>query len=93
MWCIPPKQNADFVAKMENILEVYKEPYNAEIPVICLDEKPYQLLDDRREAISMKAGNPKRIDNEYERHGTCSIFVFCEPLKGWIHGEALLTHQ
>jgi len=47
MWCIPPLQDADFVAKMEDILEVYKEPYNAEIPVICLDEKPYQLLDER----------------------------------------------
>lgn len=89
MWCIPPLQNADFVAKMEDVLEVYKEPYNAEIPVVCLDEKPYQLLDARREPIPMKAGNPKCIDNEYERHGTCSIFVFCEPLKGWIHGEAL----
>lgn len=89
MWCIPPLQDADFVAKMEDVLEVYKEPYNDETPVICLDEKPYQLLDERREPIPMKKDNPKRIDNEYERNGTCSIFVFCEPLKGWIHGEAL----
>jgi len=89
MWCIPPLQDADFVAKMEDVLEVYREPYNAEIPVICLDEKPYQLLDERREPIPMKKGNPKRVDNEYERNGTCSIFVFCEPLTGWIHGEAL----
>jgi hypothetical protein len=88
MWCIPPEQNADFVAKMEDILDVYALPYDEKCPVICLDEKPYQLLDERREPIPMKKGSPKRIDNEYEREGTCSIFVMCEPLKGWHHANA-----
>jgi hypothetical protein len=88
MWCIPPEQNAEFVAKMEDILDVYALPYNENCPVICLDEKPYQLLDERREPIPMRQGKPMRIDNEYERMGTCSIFVMCEPLKGWHHANA-----
>jgi len=87
MWCIPPKENADFVAKMEDILDVYALPYDENCPVICLDEKPYQLLDERREPLPMKAGSPEKFDNEYERKGTCAIFVMCEPLKGWIHAS------
>jgi hypothetical protein len=88
MWCIPPEQNADFVAKMEDILDVYSLPYDENCPVICLDEKPYQLLDECREPIPMMQGKPKRIDNEYKRMGTCSVFVMCEPLKGWHHANA-----
>jgi len=88
MWCIPPEQNADFVAKMEDVLDTYALPYDENCPVICLDEKPYQLLGERREPIPMKAGSPEKIDNEYERNGTCSIFVMCEPLKGWHHANA-----
>lgn len=88
MWCIPPEQNADFVAKMEDVLDVYAQPYNENCPVICLDEKPYQLLDECREPILIKSGKPKRIDNEYKRMGSCSIFVMCEPLKGWHHANA-----
>jgi len=88
MWCIPPEQDADFVAKMEDVLDVYALPYDEMCPVICLDEKPYQLLDERREPLSMKAGSPQRVDNEYERNGTCSIFVMCEPLLGWHHADA-----
>jgi len=82
MWVIPPKQNADFVARMEDVLDVYARPYNEDEPVICFDEKPYQLLDERREPIPMERGKVARYDNEYERMGTCSIFVTCEPLKG-----------
>ena len=88
MWCIPPEQNADFVAKMEDVLDIYALPYDENCPVICLDEKPYQLLDERREPIPMKQGCPEKIDNEYERNGACSIFVMCEPLKGWHHANA-----
>ena len=88
MWCIPPEQNADFVAKMEDVLDVYAMPYNENCPVICLDEKPYQLLGECREPIPMKAGSPEKIDNEYKRNGTCSIFVMCEPLRGWHHANA-----
>ena len=88
MWCIPPEQNAEFVAKMEDVLDVYALPYDKNIPVICMDEKPYQLLDERREPIPMKPGTPQKIDNEYERNGTCSIFVYAEPLTGWGFGHA-----
>lgn len=88
MWCIPKEQNAEFVAKMEDILDTYALPYDENCPVICIDEKPYQLLDERRNSIPMKPGSPKKIDNEYERNGTSSIFVMCEPLKGWHHANA-----
>jgi hypothetical protein len=85
MWCIPPKQDADFVSKMEDILDVYTLPYDENCPVICLDEKPYQLLDERREPLPMRAGSPQKVDNEYERVNMCSVFVMCEPLSGWHH--------
>ena len=73
---------------MEDVLEVYLRPYNKLMPVICMDEKPQQLLNDVRPRISMSAGRKTRIDNEYLRKGTCSIFLFCEPLGAWRHAEA-----
>lgn len=88
MWCIPPEQDADFVAKMEDILDVYALPLDEDCPVICLDEKPYQLLGECREPIAMKAGSPEKNDSEYIKNGTCSIFVMCQPLKGWQHAHA-----
>ena len=51
MWCIPPKQNAEFVARMEDILSVYSRAYDKKYPVVCMDEKPYQLLDDEYSSI------------------------------------------
>jgi hypothetical protein len=89
-WCIPKEQNAEFVAKMEDILDVYELAYDEDCPVICLDEKPYQLLGEVREPLPMKPGQPMREDNEYQRCGTSSIFVMCEPLKGWHHAHARL---
>lgn len=68
---------------MEDVLDVYHLPYDKKTPVICMDEKPYQLLDECRQPIPMTPGNPKLIDSEYKRNGTCSIFVFTEPLAGW----------
>lgn len=82
-FCIPPEQSAAFVANMEDVLDVYHRPYDELCPVICMDEKPYQLLDECRQPIPMKPGDVKRYDSEYVRNGTCSIFVFAEPLKGW----------
>ena len=82
-FCIPPEKNAAFVANMEDVLDVYHRPYDEACPVICMDEKPYQILDECRQPIPMKPGKAKRHDSEYVRNGTCSIFVFCEPLKGW----------
>ena len=88
MWCIPPERNAAFVACMEDVLDIYQRPYDKDCPVICMDEKPHQLLGEVRIPISMKAGKPKREDNEYKRNGVCSIFIFTEPLAGWRHVHA-----
>jgi len=82
-WCIPPEHNAAFVANMEDVLDVYQREYDENCPVICMDEKPYQLLDEKRKPIPMKPGDIKRYDSEYIRNGTCSIFIFSEPMKGW----------
>ena len=86
-WCIPPEQNAEFVAKMEDILSVYCRPYDEAYPVVCMDEKPLQLLADARPRIRGKEA--ELIDSEYVRNGTCSIFLFTEPLGGWRSAEAL----
>ena len=69
---------------MEDILDVYEMPYNPELPVVCMDEKPYQLLDDSKNPLPMQPGDDEKIDYEYVRKGT-SIFVFTEPLVGYRH--------
>ena len=74
---------------MEDILAVYARPYNPEKPVVCMDEKPYQLLNHVREPLPIRPGSTEKVDNEYERNGTCSIFIFTEPLGGWREAEAL----
>jgi hypothetical protein len=74
---------------MEDVLEVYARPYDPSRPVVCMDEKPYQLLDEVREPIPMKSGSIKKVDSEYVRNGTCSIFIFTEPLAGWRYADAL----
>jgi hypothetical protein len=81
-FCIPPEQNAAFVANMEDVLDVYHREYDEDCPVVCMDEKPFQLTDERHKPISMEPGDVKRYDYEYIRNGTCSIFMFAEPLKG-----------
>lgn len=83
MWCIPPEQNAEFVCAMENVLEVYKRPYDAERPVVCMDEKPKQLVKETRTPITCRRGRPQCYDFEYERNGAANVFLFVEPLKGW----------
>ena len=60
-------------------------PYNPSVPVVCMDEKPYQLLGEARESWAMRPGDNKKIDSEYIRNGTCSIFAFIEPLGGKHH--------
>jgi len=75
---------------MEDVISVYERPYNEDYPVVCMDEKPFQLLDERREPVPMgKTNRTLKQDYEYERMGTCSIFMFCEPLAGWRHTSAL----
>lgn len=82
-WCIPPKENAEFVAAMEDILDIYEMPYDPSLPVVCMDEKPYQRLGETREPLPMRPGDDQKTDSEYIREGTCSIFIFTEPLRGW----------
>jgi hypothetical protein len=73
---------------MEDILDLYCLPYDEDYPVVCMDEKPYQLLDEILLPIPMKSGRPTLIDYEYKRMGTCSIFVFIEPLTGKMYAKA-----
>ena len=80
MWCIPPKEDARFVACMEDVLEVYARPYDAQRPVVCLDEGAKQLLSEVRDPLPMRVGQVQRIDNEYQRGGTCALFLLFEPL-------------
>ncbi|MDR2744024.1 MAG: transposase [Desulfovibrio sp.] len=73
---------------MEDILEVYRLPYDPNIPMICMDEQPYQFLGEKREPIPMKHGKTAKEDYKYTREGICSIFMFTEPLGGWRHVHA-----
>jgi len=83
MWCIPPKANAEFVCKMEDILEVYKRPYDPLRPVVCMDETSKQLIGETRQPLDPEPGQPLRVDYEYERKGVADLFMFFEPLRGW----------
>jgi hypothetical protein len=82
-WVIPPEADGEFVAHMEEVLEVYEKPYNPTFPVLCMDEQPVQLLKETRVPIAATKSHPRRVDYEYERAGTASIFMFCEPLSSW----------
>lgn len=82
-WVIPPTSDAEFVADMEAVLDTYAKPYNQDCPVICMDEQPVQLLRETRTPIPATAKHGRRVDYEYERAGTASIFMFTEPLAGW----------
>lgn len=70
---------------MEDVLDVYELPYNPDVPVVCMDEKPYQLLGEARDSWAMRPGDNKKVDSEYVRNGTCSIFAFVEALAGKHH--------
>ncbi len=80
---IPPEHNAEFVAHMEDVLEIYHLSYDPSRPVICMDEQPVQLVNSTRRTLPAKPGQPESVDYEYERNGTANIFLFTEPLAGW----------
>jgi len=82
-WVIPPDANGEFVACMENVLETYAQPYDKRFPVLCMDEQPVQLLKETRVPVAATKQHARRVDYEYERAGTASIFMFTEPLSGW----------
>lgn len=75
-------RNGQFVADMEKVLEVYKLPYDPKYPVVCMDESPKQLIKETRASIPMEPGREKKVDYEYERCGTCNLFMANEPLAG-----------
>ena len=79
---IPPDCNANFVAQMEQVLDVYKRPYDSRFPVICMDESPRQLIDEVKRPVPARPGQPARHDYEYRRCGTCNLFMANEPLAG-----------
>lgn len=84
---IPPRESAAFVWRMEEVLDLYEEPYDEKRPVVCFDERPCQLLADVREPLAPRPGGPgggaQLLDHEYERGGTANAHVAFEPLTGW----------
>ena len=79
---IPPQRNADFAAAMERVLDIYRRPYDANFPVVCMDETPRQLIGETRTPVPPAPGRPAREDYEYRRLGTCNVFMATEPLAG-----------
>jgi len=82
-YCIPPEQNADFVAAMEDVLDVYCLGHDPRWPQVCMDEQSRQLIKETRTPLAAAPGKPQREDYEYERNGTANLFMFVEPLTGW----------
>jgi hypothetical protein len=81
-WCLPPKSSAEFVCQMEEVLDVYTRPYDARYPQVCMDEMSKQLISETRVPLPMQPGHPACYDAEYERQGTCNLFIANEPLTG-----------
>jgi transposase len=84
MWCIP-KLDAEYVARMEDVLDLYTEPPDERHPVVCFDETPTQLIGEARTPIAQGRGRPERIDYEYRRNGTANLFVFVDAHRPWRH--------
>jgi transposase len=82
MWCIP-KVDAEYVARMEDVLELYAEQPDPRRPVVCFDESPTQLIGEVRQPIPAKPGQLERYDCEYRRNGTANLFVFLDVHKPW----------
>lgn len=81
MWCVP-ELNDEYIEKMEDVLEVYEQPYDAQQPVVCMDEKPITLHAEVRPASPAEPGREARRDSEYERCGTANVFCAVEPKAG-----------
>ena len=80
---IPPEADAEFVACMEDVLDVYERPYDPKVPVVNLDEQPVQLVKETRQPLDVEPGHARRYDHEYERAGTACVFLATEALAGW----------
>ena len=77
MWCIQTI-DAEYRERMYDVLDLYEEEYDSKNPLICFDEKPKQLLGDKRRSIPMKPGSPEKYDYEYVRNDTANIFMAVE---------------
>lgn len=84
-WCIPPKNDAEFVCAMEDVLSVYMRPYDERYPQVCMDEAMKQLVSEKRQPLPMKPGEVEKYDYEYERQGTRNMFMVVEPITGERH--------
>ena len=82
-WVIPPEKDGEFVAAMEDVLEVYKRERDPLRPLVCMDEQPTQLLKQTRIPLPAAPGEPEKYDYEYERNGTAANFMFTAPLENW----------
>ena len=87
MWCVAT-MDAEYIARMEHVLELYAEPADELNPIINFDEAMKQLVDDTRPAQPMKQGQTKRLDYEYKRVGVANLFVFFDRHRGWRHVKA-----
>ncbi|GAB5519958.1 MAG: IS630 family transposase [Rhodothermales bacterium] len=83
MWCIPPRQNAAFVAAMEDVLSVYERVYDDQTALLCLDETSKQLLKETRTPLPCEPGQLWRYDYEYERCGVANLFMLFDPVRSW----------
>ena len=79
---MPPEHSGEFVAHMEDSLEVYQTPYDPQVPLVCMDAQPVQWRKETRQPWPAEEGKPARYDYADERHGTANIFLFTEPLMG-----------
>jgi len=86
MWCIPAA-DAEYVALMEALLDLYERAYDPLRPVVCFDETSKQLIEETRQPLPARRGQVRRYDYEYKRNGTRNLFLFFEPLAGWRHIE------
>ena len=86
-WVIPPKENAEFVCQMEEVLDLYTLKYDADYPLVCFDESSKQLISEVITPIEAKPGQIERFDYQYQREGVCNLFMFFDPLAGWRHVE------
>ena len=80
-----PTVGAEFVCRMEDVLDLYAEPLDPARPVVCFDETSKQLVAETRTPLPMEPGKPERVDYEYERKGTANLFLVTQPLGAWRH--------
>ena len=86
MWCMP-KVDAEYVARMEDVVDLYAEPRDEKRPVVCFDETPRQLIGEARVPVAAKPGRVARFDYEYVRNGTANVFMFLDAHGPWRHAK------